>query len=190
LTPTVTRCVATAVAVCLAALPAWGHTFPPVRTVVLQVERCEAVLLVGYRPASGETTDTILARVASQPRARQGEAMRSVLASYAMAPLALAVDGKRLQPSKIEAKIGVEPGGARPMLIALVTYPLPPGGTLAITSADPRSTSISWQDRTSDRVDLAASPAQDVWYAGVASFLLTLSRPTGVSACTSTSRSD
>ena len=39
----VTRCVAIAVAVSLAATPAWGHSFPPVRTVVVQVERCEIV---------------------------------------------------------------------------------------------------------------------------------------------------
>ena len=188
-----TRRVATGLAACVALLagwPAWGHSFPPVRTVVLQVERCDAVMLVGYRPASGEATDTILARVASQPKSRQLDAMKSVLASHALAPLTVTVDGKPLAPSQVEVKLGVEPGGARPIVVALVTFPLPPGGELAIRSADTRTTSISWQDRGSGRVDLSASPTQDAWYSGVASFLLSLSPSTGVSACATSRPSD
>ena len=188
-----TRRVATGLAACaiaLAALPAWGHTFPPVRTVVLPVDRCEAVLLVGYRPASGEATDTILARVASQPKSRQLDAMKTVLASYALAPLALTVDGKPLRATRIEAKVGLEPGGARPMVVVLATYALVPGQSLALRSLDPRSTKISWQDRDSGRVDLSGSPHQDVWFSDVASFLLSLSPPTGVSACANSRPSD
>jgi len=48
-----TRCVAITVAVCMAGQLAWGHSFPPVRTVVVQVERCEVAVLVGFRPGSG-----------------------------------------------------------------------------------------------------------------------------------------
>ena len=40
-----TRCVAIALAICLAGQPSWGHTFPPVRKVVLQVEGCEIAVL-------------------------------------------------------------------------------------------------------------------------------------------------
>ena len=47
-----TRCVVIAVAVLLAAGQAWGHTFPPMRTLVAQVEDQELVVMVGYRPGS------------------------------------------------------------------------------------------------------------------------------------------
>ena len=62
-----TRCVAIGVAVCLAATAAWGHTFPPVRTVVVQVEDCEVVAMIGYRPGTGESTESVLARLANSP---------------------------------------------------------------------------------------------------------------------------
>jgi hypothetical protein len=187
----VTRCVAIALAICLAGPAAWGHTFPQVRTVVVQVERCELVLLVGYRPQSGEPTQAILARVASQPKPRGLEALRGVLTAYAMAPLTVAVDGKPLVPSSVRAKIGVEPGGGRPMVVVLVSYPLRGGGQLSVATREPRTTQISWQDRGSGRIDPRDAPAQDRWYPGVASFLLSLAAPTGETACgPSTRRSD
>jgi hypothetical protein len=174
--------VAMTLATVLAGQPAWGHTFPAVRTVVLQVERCEAVLLVGYRPGNGEATQSVIARASTDPSPRPIDALRDVLAVDAMTPLSLAVDGKRLVRTSIRAKVGIEPGGMRPMVVLLVTYALPAGGgTLSLTSRDTRSTRISWQDRDSGRVS-PDSPAQDHWYEGVASFLLTL-RGLGGSAC-------
>ena len=178
-----TRCVATVVAICVAASIAWGHYFPPVRTVVVQVENCEVAVLVGYRPASGEATDTLLARIASQPKSQQLEAAKNVLAQQALAPLQFSIDKQPLVPTAVRAKIGADPGGTRPMVVVLVTFALPAGSSLAVTSKDPRSTRISWTDRDSKRVDLDRSPAQARWFTGVASFLLSLRQPSGDSAC-------
>ena len=89
-----TRCVASAVAVSLAAGQAWGHTFPPARTVVAQVESCELVVMVGYRPGSGEATESILARVANLPKSKAAskiDSLRDTLAEYAVAPLTISV---------------------------------------------------------------------------------------------------
>jgi len=183
----VTRRVAIAVAVALAAGPAWGHTFPPMRTVVAQVEDCELVVMIGYRPGTGEPTESILARVANSPKSHALDALREVMSAYAVAPLAITIDGTPLVPTNVHAKVGVEDGGARPIVVVLVTYALPARGTLAIASKDPRTTRISWQDRNSGRVDLAQAPAQGRWYSGVASFLLTLGPSTGVTACARTS---
>lgn len=185
-----TRCVVIAVAVCLAGQPAWGHTFPPVRTAVVQVERCEVAVLVGYRPASGEATDTLLARIASQPKFQMLGAAKHMLAKEALAPLAITVGGTPLVPTEVRAKIGLDPGGTRPMVIVLVTYAIPDrGGTLAMTSREPRSTRISWADRDSGRIDLEHAPAQGRWFTGVASFLLSVSALTGGSGCATQSSS-
>ena len=184
----ITRCVASLVAVCLAVSAAWGHTFPPQRTVVLQVERCEAAVLVGYRPGTGEATETILARAATQPKSQGLSTLRAVMAAFAMAPLQVTLDGHPLVPTNVRAKLGVEAGGARPIVVLLVTYAIPSGGRLAISSKDPRTTRFSWQDRGSQRVDLAAAPAQGIWFDGVAEFLLSLAGPPGDMAC-ATSRS-
>ncbi len=172
-----TRRVAIVVAICLAALPAWGHSFPPVRTVVVQVERDGLALLVGYRPGSGPATDNIVARAASQPKWRVADTLREVLEAYALAPIAVTVDGKPLVPTSVRAKLVLEGAGDKPSVVVLVTYAAPPPGHLAVISKDARSTRISWQDRDSCRVDLAAAPAQDRWFTGVASFLLTLAAP-------------
>ncbi len=186
-----TRCVTTLVAVCLAAASAWGHTFPAVRTVVVQVEACELAVMVGFRPASGESTEAIVARIASQPESQRVDAAKSVLAREAIGPLTVTVDGTPLVPTTVRAKIGVDPGGTRPMVIVLVTYSIPRGGALAVKTRDPRSTRISWTDRSAGRVDPERAPAQATWYSGVASFLLTLGAPTGGSSCvSSTSSSD
>jgi hypothetical protein len=176
-----TRCVVIAVAVCLAGQLAWGHTFPPLRTVVVQVEKCEVVVLVGYRPASGEASETLLAKIASQPKSLQLEAAKRMLAEEALGPLSFSVDKRPLVPTRVRAKIGVDPGGTRPMVILLVTYALPSGGSLAVSSKEPRSTRISWTDRASQRIDLEHAPAQGHWFNGVASFLLSLAP--GDSAC-------
>ncbi len=175
--------LAALVAVALAAPQAWGHSFPPVRTVVVQVEACQVVLLVGYRPGTGESTASILAQVASQPKSHGFDALRDVLATHALAPLAVEVDGLRLVPTAVRAKVGAEPGGARPMVVLLVTYALPTGSHLSVTTADPRSTRISWQDRSSGRVALGTAPAQDHYFDGVASFLLSLDASTRGSVC-------
>ncbi len=173
----------------VAGRPAWGHTFPPVRTVVLQVERCEVALLVGYRAGTQQTAENLVARAATRPKSQAKEAVRDVLAAYAMAPLTLAVDGVPLVPTGVRAKLGSEGEGGRPMVVVLVTYALPAGKTLAITSRDPRTTRISWTDRRSGRVVIPEAPAQGRWFAGVASFLLNLSPSWGGSACvTSSSR--
>jgi hypothetical protein len=166
--------VATALAIMLAAPSSWGHSFQPVRTVVVQVERCEVVLLVGYRPGTGEASDAVLTRAATQPKAQGLEALRAMLTQQAMAPLAVSVDGVALVPTKVRAKIGTEPGGARPMVVLLVSYALPDGAALQISSRETRTTRISWADRDSRRVPVANAPAQGRWFAGVASFLLPL----------------
>lgn len=167
----------------LACQLAWGHSFPAVRTVVVQVESCELAVMVGYRPASGEATDTLLARIGSQPKGQQLETAKSLMAQQAMVALTFAVDGRPLLPTSVRAKLGTDPGGTRPLVVVLVTFALPAPGTLSVTSKDPRSTRISWTDRSSGRVDLLGAPAQGRWHAGVASFLLTLTGLPGVSAC-------
>jgi hypothetical protein len=175
--------VAIALAICLAGQPAWGHTFPPVRTVVVQVEGCEIAVLIGYRPASGEATDTLLARIAAEPRSHQLEAAKAAMAREALAPLAFTLDGKPLAPTSLRAKIGVDPGGNRPMVVLLVTFAIPAAGTLAVTSHEPRTTRISWTDRDSQRIDLDHAPGQGRWFTGVASFLLSLAPPPGATSC-------
>jgi hypothetical protein len=175
--------VATALATCLAIRPAWGHTFPPLRSVVVQVEPCEVALLVGYRPGTGEATEAIASRVATAPRSQVLDALRDLLTAHGMAPLSVSVDGRVLRPSSLRAKVGIEPGDARPMIVVLVTYPLPPGKSLAIASTDPRSTRISWQDRASGRVVISEAPVEARWHAGVASFLLKLSPAPGGQVC-------
>jgi hypothetical protein len=180
--------LATAVAILVASPTAWGHSFPAVRTVVIQVERCEVVLLVGYRPASGETTETLLARASTQPKSQGLDALRAMLTRQAMAPLTLSVDGTVLVPTTIRTKLGTEPGGARPLLVALVTYRVPAGKQLQLMSRDARTTRISWADRDSGRVDRSRAPAQGRWHAGVASFLLELASQGGT-ACVNSSTS-
>jgi hypothetical protein len=169
----------------LAAPPARAHTFPPVRTVVVQVERCELALLVGYRAGTGDNADRLIARVASLPREKAAEAIRDLLAAQAMAPLAVTVDGKPLAPTAVHAKLPPSEAGAgtRPMVIVLVTYALPAGKALAVTSQDPRTTRFSWTDRESLRVPLADAPAQGRWFAGAAAFSLKLAPPPA-NACT------
>ena len=179
-----TRCVAIAVAACLAMPAAWGHRFPQVRTVVIQAERCEIAVMIGFRPASGEATDTLLARIANQPKPHMLDAAKSLLTAHAMGPLAFAIDGKALLPTSVRAKIGVDPSGTKPLVVVLVTFAIPPrGGTLSVSSKEPRTTRISWTDRASGRVDLEHAPAQGHWFKGVASFLLSLAGPPGDSAC-------
>ena len=166
--------LATAVAICLAGQAAWAHTFPPARQVVVQVERCEVVLFVGYRPGTGEPTEGILARAATAPKSRALEALRDLMSAFAMGPLTVSVDGQPLVPTNVRAKIGLEPGGARPMVVVLVTYPLHAGKELAIATKDPRSTRFSWTDRASQRVEIPNAPQQGKWYPAVASMLLPL----------------
>ncbi len=166
--------LAIALAIALAGPAAWAHSFPPVRTVVVQVERCELVLLVGYRPGTGEASDATLLRAINSPKSQGLDALRAMLGSQALEPLTITLDGKPLVPTAVRTKIGVEPGGARPMIVLLVTYALPAGKQLSIASREPRTTRISWADRASGRVELPRSSAQGKWYDGVASFLLPL----------------
>jgi hypothetical protein len=170
-----TRCVAIALAICLAGQFAWGHTFPEVHTIVIQTEACEVAVLVGYRPASGESTEQLLGRIASSPKPARAATAKALLTSQALGPLTFSIDGKPLTPTSVEAKVGVDPDGTRPMVVVLVTFAIPPGGgTLAVTSREPRTTRISWTDRDSHRVDLDHAPGQVKWFTGVASFLLKL----------------
>jgi hypothetical protein len=180
--------VATALAISLAGPPAWAHVFPPLHTVVVQVERCELAVLIGYAAGTGEPTERIIARAASQPKPQALDALRASLTAFALAPLSFTLDGRPLSPSSVHAKIGLDGGGTRPMVVVLATFALPAGGELAIRSRDPRTTRISWQDRSSGRIALDRAPAQDHWYTAVASFLLPLvpnpgSLTAGGSAC-------
>jgi hypothetical protein len=190
LSGSVTRCVAIAVAVCLAGQHAWGHSFPPVRTIVVQVERCELAVMIGFRPGSGESTETLLKLIASQPKSQTLGAAKALLTTMAMSPLTFSVGGRPLVPTSVRAKIGADPSGQKPLVVALVTFAIPAaGGELAVSSKDPRTTRISWTDRGSGRVDPTTAPGQSRWYTGVASFLLTLAGHTGVSACATSSSS-
>ena len=175
--------LAIGLAIGLAGPAAWGHVFPPVRTVVVQVERCELAVLVGYRSGSGDATEKLVARAASQPKSQAKDALRDVLAAQAMAPLSFAVDGRPLAPSSVRAKLSLEGDGARPMVVVLVTYNLPLGKQLAVTSRDPRTTRISWTDRDSHRVPIPDAPSQGRWFTGVASFVLPLAPSSGGPPC-------
>lgn len=183
--------VASAVAIALAGPLAWGHSFPPVHTVVVQVEPCEVALLIGYATGTGDSTERIIARVASQPKshARSREALRETLTAYALGALWVTLDGATLVPTGVRAKIGLDAGGARPTVVVLATYAVPRGGKLAIAARDPRTTRISWQDRSMGRVAHDAAPAEGRWFAGVASFLLPVGAPPGGSSCASTTSS-
>jgi hypothetical protein len=174
----------------LAAAPAWGHTFPPLHTVVVQVERCEVALLIGYAAGTGEPTERIIARVASQPKSHAIDALRDTLTAYAMAPLVLAIDGKPVMPSSVRAKIGFDASGRRPIVVVLATFPLHGGAQLTLRSKDPHTTRISWQDQASGRIATDSAPAQDHWFTGVASFLLPLAAAGGGSSCASTGSPD
>jgi hypothetical protein len=161
-----------------------------VHTVVVQVEPCEVALLIGYAAGTGEPTERIIARVASQPKSHAINALRDTLAAYALAPLAVALDGAVLAPTGVRAKIGFDASGRRPIVVVLATFALAPGARLAITSKDPRTTRISWQDHASGRIEHDAAPAQDHWFSGVASFLLPLATPAGGSSCARSRSSD
>jgi hypothetical protein len=174
--------MASALAIGLAA-PAWGHTFPPVHTVVVQVERCEVALLIGYTPGTGEPTDRIVARVASQPRSHALDALRETLAAYAMAPLAVTVDGVVVAPATVRVKVGLV--GERPSVVVLATISLARGGQLAINSKDPRTTRILWEDQSSGRIVDDGAPANGRWFTGMASFLLSVGAAPGGSSCVS-----
>ncbi|MBL9016517.1 MAG: hypothetical protein JNL83_20175 [Myxococcales bacterium] len=154
---------------------------------MIQVERCEVVLLVGYRPGTGEPTEAILGRASTAPKSRAREALQELMAAFAMAPLTVSVDGQPLVPTAVRAKIGLEPGGARPMVVVLVTYPLPAGKSLSVASQDPRSTRLSWQRTGGERVAISDAPQQGKWYPGVASMLLPLAA--GATPCDSTTPS-
>lgn len=171
----------------LAAPAAEGHSFPPVRTVVVQVESCEVVLLVGYRPGTGEASEAVLARAVGQPKSRGLPALTAMMTQQALAPLSIAIDGKPLVPTAVRTKVGVEPGGARPMIVVLVTYALPHGAMVSVKSSDPRTTRISWTDRASNRIDLERSATQGKWFDGVASFLLPMAPTSGAQSCAATS---
>jgi hypothetical protein len=153
---------------------------------VVQVERCELALLIGYAAGTGEPTERIIARAASQPRSHAIDALRDTLTAYAMAALAVSADGKPLAPTSLRAKIGLDVSGTRPIVVVLATFPLPAGATgLAITSKDPRTTRISWRDQSSGRIITDRTPAQDHWFTGVASFLLPVAAASGGSSCAS-----
>lgn len=182
--------VATGLAGWLAGPPAWGHTFPPVHTVVVQVERCELALLIGYSAGTGEPTERVIARAATQPKSHIVDALRDTLTAYAMAPLTVTLDGAVVTPTSVRAKVGFDASGTRPVVVVLATFALHRGGELAITSRDPRTTRISWLDRGSGRVDHTRAPAAGHWFADVASFLLPVAPPPGGPTCASSGTSD
>jgi hypothetical protein len=150
---------------------------------VVQVERCELAVLVGYRAGSGEATEKLVAHAASQPKSQAAEALRDMLAAQAMAPLAFSLDGHPLVPTSVRAKLSLEGDGTRSMVVVLVTYNLLPGRQLSIASRDPRTTRISWADRESGRVMISDAPAQGRWFSGVASFVLSLAPTSGGQPC-------
>lgn len=179
-----TRCVATLVAVVAAGQVASAHTFSPVRTVVVQVERCELAVLVGYQPGTGEVADARLARVSAAPRSQAVATARAMLTSQAMAALTIAADARPLEPIRVRAKLAIDPRSTRPQVLVLVTFALPPEARqVTLATREPGATRISWTDHGSGRVDLAQAPAQGRWFPGVASFLLGLRPRTGDLAC-------
>jgi hypothetical protein len=176
--------VAIGLAIGLAQPLAWSHTFPSVHTAVIQVERCEVAVLIGYTAGTGEPTERVLARAASQPASHALDALRSTLAAYAMAPFTIAIDGAPVAPSQVRAKIGLGTGGTRPTVVVLATVRLPAAAhELTVRSTDPRTTRMSWQDRESGRIDLAHAPAPDHWFLQASSFSLPLRPATGAAGC-------
>ena len=103
-----------------------------------------------------------------------------------MAPLMITLDGNPLVPTTVRAKIGVEEGGARPIVVLLVTYAMLPiliaSTRWESASRDPRTTRISLGriGPESQRIDLRRVHLRRtaMWYDGVASFLLRSSTPT------------
>lgn len=146
-------------------------------------------MMVGYRAGSREEADTLVARVASQPKSQARDAMRDVLAAHAMRPLTLSVDGQALVPTTVRAKLATDAPNGRPMVVLLVTYALPDGKQLQLASRDPRSTRISWTDRESGRVEIDTAPTQAKFYSGVASFLLNMAPNSGGTSCSTPARS-
>ena len=179
--------LATLLAVSLAARGAWGHKFPELRTVVVQAEPCSLALLVSYKPAAGEATEALLARASGAQGAQAVKALRDALAASAMTGMTIAVDGEPLPATSAEAKLAIEPGGLRPMVIMLVAFALPAGKTLSISTRDPHSTRFSWTDRSRGRIASSGAPSQRVWRDGVASFLLPLAA--GDTTCATSKRS-
>jgi hypothetical protein len=144
-------------------------------------------LLVGYKPAAGEATDAVLAKASGAHGAQGFKALRDALAASAMTALTIAVDGEALVATSAEAKLAVEPGAGRPMVIMLVTYALPAGKTLSISTRDPQSSRLSWTDRSRGRIASSGAPGQRIWRDGVASLLLPLAA--GESTCATSKRS-
>jgi hypothetical protein len=181
--------LATALAVAYNPLLVWAHRFPSVRTVVVQVEPCSVALLVGWRPASGDTTALLLgeAKVRGSDKDKEIQVLTQQLTAMAMSSLQLVMDDSPLVPTSVEAKVSVEDGTGRPVVLLLLSYAVTTGGKLALLSKEPKSTRISWVDKSNGRVEITSSPSQLQWHDDLASFLLTLSVsiPTEETSCQS-----
>ena len=184
--------LATAIAIAIAMPQGWGHRFPAVRTVVVQVEPCSVALLVGWRPASGDDTAVLLGEAKTGGKDQEVQILTQRLTALALAPIRLRLGGVEVAPTSVEANVTVEDGTGRPVVLLLVSYPASRGGALEIVSKDPKSTRISWVDKSAGRVEIGAAPTQSQWHDDLASFLLNVAVATpteGTAPCQRSAKS-
>jgi hypothetical protein len=165
----------TTVAILLMPQPSWGHRFPAHTTVVAQVDDCGVSLLIGWRPASGLPTELLIGQATSTGKVRQADALQQQLSAMALSNVQLIVDGKTLQPGQIDAFVTAEEGSLRPTVLLLANFAVAKSGTVQIKVKDPKTSRISWLDKSSGRVEISQSPAQQKWFDQVASLLLYVS---------------
>lgn len=151
-----------------------AHTDRADRSIVLQVEPSQLVVLLGYRPASGQAMGLLLANAA-----RSAFMMRDALAwqgtAQALAQIRISVNSQLLTPDRTDAKYQIDDSG-RVAFLLLLQYSLPQAEALAlqVDNANPRGTRISWIDRSTNRWLPMSAPTQGKWHSEVASFLLSL----------------
>jgi hypothetical protein len=180
---------ALAAAAVLVATPvaAWGHSSGESRTVAAQVEAGHLVVVVGYQPASGGAALAMVAYAAKQPKGTGSLALRAILAARAVGPLAVQLDGARVEASSVESKLFFDPPGSTRLAIAvMLIYDLPPRATALEVGIDDEITRFSWvnHDACARTVESVWPPRS--WVTGVAAFLLKVGGPdSGASPCAS-----
>jgi hypothetical protein len=145
------------------AAPAAGHAIPAARSVVVQVEDRAAVLLVGYEPPVGEGLALLVGNAIARPADQTEAALRGLLVAGALGPLTVEVDGRAVALDHARSTVSLEPGRARPTVLALVEVPLDPGArrlSIAVSGGARRDTRVSWVTRGCRAVTAPpASPA-------------------------------
>jgi hypothetical protein len=145
----------------LAAPPVDAHVYPGERQVLVQAEPGGVAVLVTFRPPSGRFTD--LLELDARFALGGTRLVKAVLAARALGVLELRLDGARLEPTAIEAKLVEDPPrSGRRVVAVLVSAAVPPGAhRLEIDVAAPvEPTATVWVDRSGGRiVDAGPRPA-------------------------------